>query len=695
MRLVARHDRASARAEMPRWHPVSISGYHIREAGSTAAQELAFTVANGFAYVELALAGRARRRRVRAAAVVLLQRAHRLLRGDRQVPRRAPHLGALDARALRRARASGRCSCASTRRPPACRSPRSSPRSTSCAPRSRRWPACSAARRACTPTRWTRRSRCPTEKAARHRAAHPAGDRARDAASPTSPTRSAARGTSRRSPTRWSARPRRSSPTSTSSATARCSTARCAAIEEGWFQGEIADCRVRARAQAQRRAGTSIVGVNRLPRGQRRAAARRSCSIGPEVEEEQRRRLEKVRAATRRGRASAGAGRADAAEPTINLMPALLDAVRVYATLGEIVDALADVFGRWVEQPGSDRSRVRHARDDDLDRIEPLLAQLRALDGLTEKSRGVFYRRSRACLHFHADGDDTYADVRFAGDEFERTRATTKAEQRALVAAVRRALDLACAPMDRELLDVARAREGLHARRRGPGAARRPASTAAASGRCSRSARTAASRRSTSARRRAPRAPCCSRSTITAARRRTRPGWEHHDPEVVDPETGRMDTLPFFRRTIEDAGLEDVVVAVVGDSPTGRPRAGRTPLGFLFIDGGHAEDVAMADYEGWSPHVAPGRRARDPRRVRGPGRRRPGAVPRVAARGRRRLRARRDDRQPPHPPPLTRPPRASDARRRTVAVRRGRGRLRGGCGSSLDLDAGLRSAPRR
>src|SRR5580658_1603974 len=43
-------------AEMPRWHPVSVSGYHIREAGSTAAQELAFTLANGFAYVEAALA---------------------------------------------------------------------------------------------------------------------------------------------------------------------------------------------------------------------------------------------------------------------------------------------------------------------------------------------------------------------------------------------------------------------------------------------------------------------------------------------------------------------------------------------------------------------------------------------------------------------------------------------------------------
>ena len=55
---------------------------------------------------------------------------------------------------------SARCRCGSTPRPPACRSPRSSPRSTSCAPRSRRWPACSAGRRACTPTRWTRRSRC-------------------------------------------------------------------------------------------------------------------------------------------------------------------------------------------------------------------------------------------------------------------------------------------------------------------------------------------------------------------------------------------------------------------------------------------------------------------------------------------------------------------------------------------------------
>src|SRR5213078_1629111 len=55
MRLVTDLIRFTS-AEMPRWHPVSISGYHIREAGSTAAQELAFTVGNGFAYVEAALA---------------------------------------------------------------------------------------------------------------------------------------------------------------------------------------------------------------------------------------------------------------------------------------------------------------------------------------------------------------------------------------------------------------------------------------------------------------------------------------------------------------------------------------------------------------------------------------------------------------------------------------------------------------
>ena len=82
-------------------------------------------------------------------------------------------------------------------------------------------------------------------------------------------------------------------------------------------------------------------------------------------------------------------------------------------------------------------------------------------------------------------------------------------------------------------------------------------------------------------------------------------GWEHHDPTLVDPRTSRMDTLPVFRRTIEDAGLEDVVVAVVGTSAT-VARFWRTPLALLFIDGGHGEGPAHADYDGWSPWVSPG-----------------------------------------------------------------------------------------
>ncbi len=83
------------------------------------------------------------------------------------------------------------------------------------------------------------------------------------------------------------------------------------------------------------------------------------------------------------------------------------------------------------------------------------------------------------------------------------------------------------------------------------------------------------------------------------------PGWEWHEPDLVDPAVGKMDTLPVFRRTVHDAGLEGTVVAVVGHSPA-VARAWATPLAFLFIDGGHGVEPARADYAGWTPHVAPG-----------------------------------------------------------------------------------------
>jgi MMP 1-O-methyltransferase len=83
------------------------------------------------------------------------------------------------------------------------------------------------------------------------------------------------------------------------------------------------------------------------------------------------------------------------------------------------------------------------------------------------------------------------------------------------------------------------------------------------------------------------------------------PGWEYHDPALVDPVTGRLDTLPTLRATLAAAGLEDNVVLVVGRSAD-VARLWATPLGLVFIDGGHTEAAAVTDYEGWAPRVARG-----------------------------------------------------------------------------------------
>lgn len=82
-------------------------------------------------------------------------------------------------------------------------------------------------------------------------------------------------------------------------------------------------------------------------------------------------------------------------------------------------------------------------------------------------------------------------------------------------------------------------------------------------------------------------------------------GWEFHEPDLVDPEVGLMDTLPLFRRSIHRADLEGTVVAIVGDSPTvGRHWA--IPLSLLFIDGGHGTEPAHRDYETWVPKIIDG-----------------------------------------------------------------------------------------
>jgi predicted O-methyltransferase YrrM len=83
------------------------------------------------------------------------------------------------------------------------------------------------------------------------------------------------------------------------------------------------------------------------------------------------------------------------------------------------------------------------------------------------------------------------------------------------------------------------------------------------------------------------------------------PGWEYHDTSLVDPRTGRLDTLPYARATLAAAGVEDDVIVVVGRSAD-VARLWRTPLGMLFIDGGHTDAAASTDYESWAPWVAPG-----------------------------------------------------------------------------------------
>ena len=82
-------------------------------------------------------------------------------------------------------------------------------------------------------------------------------------------------------------------------------------------------------------------------------------------------------------------------------------------------------------------------------------------------------------------------------------------------------------------------------------------------------------------------------------------GWEHHDSSLVDARTGQMDTLPTFRDTIRAAGVEDRVIAMVGQSPV-IARYWAMPAALVFIDGGHGVEPARADYAGWAPHVAIG-----------------------------------------------------------------------------------------
>ncbi len=82
-------------------------------------------------------------------------------------------------------------------------------------------------------------------------------------------------------------------------------------------------------------------------------------------------------------------------------------------------------------------------------------------------------------------------------------------------------------------------------------------------------------------------------------------GEEYHDPDLVDPQTGYIDSFPEFRKNIRRAGLEETVVPVVAASAL-VARQWATPLALVFIDGGHSLEAGMSDYHSWVKHLIPG-----------------------------------------------------------------------------------------
>ena len=151
---------AYCKAEVPKWNTISISGYHMAEAGATPAQEIAFTLADGIEYVRAAVKAGLDVDDFAAAAVLLLRLAHDDPGGGREVPGGPPDLGPGDARRVRREEpqvADAALPHPDGRRAadrPAARGQPGPGR------RSRASPRCSAAPSRCTPTPSTRRWRC-------------------------------------------------------------------------------------------------------------------------------------------------------------------------------------------------------------------------------------------------------------------------------------------------------------------------------------------------------------------------------------------------------------------------------------------------------------------------------------------------------------------------------------------------------
>jgi methylmalonyl-CoA mutase N-terminal domain/subunit len=336
-------------AEMPKWNTISVSGYHIREAGSTAAQELAFTIANGFAYVEAA----------RAIGLGVDQIAPRLsfffnahvdffeeigkYRAARRIWARwmRDHYGALDERSWKLRFHTQTAGVSLTEQQPELNIVRTAIEALA---------GVLGGTQSLHTNSFDEAIALPTEKAARIalRTQQVIGYET-GVANVADPLGGS-----------WFVE----AMTDEMERQAEAIFAKLmelgngsilegvyAGIDNGWFQGEIAD----ASYSFERKLNSGqriMVGVNRFPEGNDEPQPE-ILQIGADVEERQRKRLEIARhdrnaEAVRASLAELGSA---AADPTRNLMPVLVDTVRSRATLGEIMDTMADVFGRYVEKP--------------------------------------------------------------------------------------------------------------------------------------------------------------------------------------------------------------------------------------------------------------------------------------------------------------------------------------------------------
>ncbi len=348
MRIVSDTFRFCA-AEMPRWHPVSISGYHIREAGSTAAQELAFTLANGFAYVEAGV----------AAGLDVDEFAPRLsfffnahidffeeiakYRAARRIwaRRLRDRYGATAERSMQLRFHTQTAGVSLTAQQPEVNIVRTAIEALAGA---------MGGTQSLHTNSMDEVLALPTEKAARlalrTQQVIAYESRVANVADPLGGS--------------WFVEELTDEMERRAEAVfehldhlggGSMLEGVLRAVEQGWFQREISE----SAYELERKLNDGrhvLVGVNACFDGNEDPPPE-TLQIGPEAEETQLKRLATVKAD--RGDEVVDAAlarvRADAADPAVNLMPALLDAVRVYATVGEVVGAMAEVFGRHREDP--------------------------------------------------------------------------------------------------------------------------------------------------------------------------------------------------------------------------------------------------------------------------------------------------------------------------------------------------------